>query len=46
MIALAAKKSFMRLKFKKVLLANFNLMIVLVTNKLFMRLIQNSKKHY
>jgi hypothetical protein len=38
MIALAASKSFMRLKFKKALLANFDLMIVLVTNKLFMRL--------
>ena len=45
MIALAAIKLFMRLKFKKALLANFDLMIVLVTNKSFMRstLI---KKHY
>jgi hypothetical protein len=35
MIALAAKL-FMRSKFKKALLANFDLMIVLVTNKLIM----------
>jgi len=34
MIALVANKSFMRPKFKKALLANFNLMIVLVTNNL------------
>ena len=32
MIALAANKSFMRTKFKKALLAHFDLMIVLVTN--------------
>ncbi len=37
MIALAAIKLFMRLKFKKALLANFDLTIVLVTNKSFMR---------
>ena len=32
MIALAANKLFMRSKFKKAFLANFDLMIVLVTN--------------
>jgi hypothetical protein len=34
---LAAYKLFMRWKFKKALLANFDLMIVLATNQLFMR---------
>ncbi len=38
MIALAANKLFMRSKLKKALLANFDLMIELVTNKSFMRL--------
>jgi hypothetical protein len=37
MIALAANKLFTRSKFKKAILANFDLMIILVTNKLFMR---------
>jgi hypothetical protein len=37
MIPLGANKSFMRLKFKQALLANFDLMIVLITNKLLMR---------
>ncbi len=38
MIALAANKLFMRSKLKKALLANFDLMIELVTKKSFMRL--------
>jgi hypothetical protein len=37
MIALAAKKLIMSLKFKKALLANFKLMIVLATKKSIMR---------
>jgi hypothetical protein len=37
MIALVAKKLIMRSKFKKALLANFDLMIVLGTNKSIMR---------
>jgi hypothetical protein len=37
MIEIAAKKLFMRSKFKKALLANFDLIIVLATNQLFMR---------
>ncbi len=38
MIALAASQLFLRSKFKRALLANFDLMIIVVTNKLFIRL--------
>ena len=37
MITLVANKSIMRSKFKKALLANFDLMLVLKTNKAIMR---------